>query len=171
MRNLLENKKLLLLISSLTLISFLFLGISNASAEHEYGEPFRQYETPGSSSVSDLAWEGEHLWVAAGTAYDKEAIIYKMDSNCTTILSTITPPSAENFMGGLAWAGNGLWVSARDVIYKIDTEGNIKYSLNSPDIFPMALAYDGSNLWVAGFHTDKIYKVKPLGDVLSSFNA
>jgi outer membrane protein assembly factor BamB len=46
-----------------------------------------------------------------------------------------------------------------------------KYSsFASPDSSPRGLAWDGTNLWLAGNSTDKIYKLNPsTGEVISSF--
>ncbi|MDE4542252.1 hypothetical protein [Thermoanaerobacterium sp. R66] len=46
------------------------------------------------------------------------------------------------------------------------------YSFSSPDSWPYGLAWDGTNLWLTGFNTQKIYKLNPsTGAVISSFSS
>jgi outer membrane protein assembly factor BamB len=46
------------------------------------------------------------------------------------------------------------------------------YSFSSPDSAPYGLAWDGTNLWLAGYNTQKIYKLNPsTGAVISSFSS
>ena len=71
----------------------------------------------------------------------------------------------------LAWDGEYLWTTDPrvDKIYKLDTNGNLISSFDSPDVIPRGITWDGEHLWVNSSSRKKIYEIDTSGNVISSF--
>ena len=112
--------------------------------------------------VSDLTWDGEHLW-ATDPNHDK---IYEIDTG-GNLISSFGVDSDIPF--GLAWDGEYLWVDeykSPPKIFEYDTSGNL---ISSFDFGPCrGMTWDEAYLWVTTL--DEIYKLDTGGNVISSFN-
>ena len=106
---------------------------------------------PGpTSSISELAFDGEHLWVSGYATYQLHKVSTVDGSILKSIPTSITRPY------GLTFDGTDLWVADAQglVIQKVDTaNGTVLTTLQSPGRVingPHGLAWDGNDFW----HTD-----------------
>ncbi len=78
-------------------------------------------------------------------------------------------PSA--FPQGLPLTGPHIWASADRKIHKLDTEGRVLTSFDSPGNDPTGLAFDGTHLWNTDSQSNRIHKLDTEGNVLASFDS
>lgn len=120
-------------------------------------------------SPSDLAWDGETLWVADW----REGILYRVSPEDGSTLGTIDAPGYRP--EGLAWGAGHLFVcdSGSDRVYKLDpATGEVQASYETPGGSPKGLAFDGTSLWLGDDRDDQIYELIPDdGTILSYFKA
>ncbi|MDI3311579.1 MAG: hypothetical protein QJR05_09180 [Thermoanaerobacterium sp.] len=71
------------------------------------------------------------------------------------------------------WPTNAANGTFQTIIWAYSNPLQFAYnSFSSPDSYPYGLAWDGTNLWLAGGNTQKIYKLNPsTGAVISSFSS
>ncbi len=98
---------------------------------------------------------------------------------CTFSVERDSPGIVDSFDSpassprGLTYDGKYLWNVDydKDMIYKLDTFGNIIHSFDSPGSEPSGLAYDGTYLWNADMETGMVYKLDTTGQVIESFES
>ena len=121
------------------------------------------------SYPTELAWDGEYLWVAENDL-DK---IHKIDPSTGTVIYSFDAPGDEP--SGLTWDGLYLWCADwnNDKIYQINSStGAVIYSFDSPGSQPTGLAWDGQYLWNADNAPGTIFKINPsIGAVVASFDS
>ncbi|EMR74853.1 hypothetical protein MBGDF03_00049 [Thermoplasmatales archaeon SCGC AB-540-F20] len=122
---------------------------------------------------SDLAWDGDYLWVAENChSVDSRICKVHIGDVKLWILKSFDIPAISP--QGLTWDGNYLWTADRNngKIYKINpSNGNVVDSFDSPGDHPTGLAWDGDYLWNADDGTNDIYKIDPSGgSVVCSFD-
>ncbi|MFV8570620.1 DUF4347 domain-containing protein, partial [Marinobacter sp. SBS5] len=88
-----------------------------------------------------------------------------------TELGSFPATGVVNSMSGLAFDGNGLWLTSpnNDTIYNYDTAGNLVTSFAAPGTSPTGITFDGTNLWVISRDANMVYEIDTLGNVQSSF--
>jgi len=122
-----------------------------------------------SENPSDLAWDGEALWVADW----REGKLYRVSPADGAVLGEMDAPGYKP--EGLAWAGGRLFVcdGAAAKVFKLDpATGEVEASYETPGRSPKGLAYDGSSLWLGDDSDDQIYELIPDdGTILSYFKA
>lgn len=120
-------------------------------------------------SPSDLAWDGQALWVADW----RDAVLYRISPEDGAVLGKIEAPGYKP--EGLAWGDGHLFVcdGMADKVYKLDpATGEVQASYETPGGSPKGLAYDGSSLWLGDDGDDQIYELIPDdGTILSYFKA
>ncbi|MFH0813189.1 MAG: hypothetical protein V2A69_10200, partial [Pseudomonadota bacterium] len=101
-----------------------------------------------------LAWDGNNMWVCEGN--HAFSVIFKMNIETGECLDYFFSPGPNP--QGLAYDGTYLWNldQADHKIYKIDPTtkavvGSVSTPTSNQDDFYTGLAWDGQNLWVAGF--------------------
>jgi len=75
---------------------------------------------------------------------------------------------------GLTWDSGSPWVTDRktDMIYRLDSEGNIAASFKSPGFHPAGLTWDGSHLWNVDKTEKMLYRINPAtGDTVRAFES
>jgi len=100
------------------------------------------------SSVSELAFDGEYLWVSGSS----EIQLFQISPIDGSVIRTI--PTTVNKPYGLTFDGTDLWLTdnTNKTIQRIDTaNGNILQSIPTPGIsntsYPGGLAWDGQDIW------------------------
>lgn len=120
-------------------------------------------------SPSDLAWDGQTLWVADW----RDGVIYRVSAEDGAVLGQIDAPGYKP--EGLAWGAGFLFVcdGTADKVYKLDpATGEVQASYETPGSSPKGLAYDGTSLWLGDDREDQIYELIPDdGTILSYFKA
>jgi len=129
-------------------------------------------------SISDIAFDGENLWVEGYNEY----LLVKISPVDGSILKTI--PTNIQRPYGLTFGNDHLWVADADnhIIQQVDTaNGNIIQSFPTPGIFvnsyPGGLAWDGQDIWhndMMGFNNnpnDSTFKINTSGQILQSYHA
>ena len=161
------------------MISFnpsLFLINSTNEIKNPPSQPIKTQSTltivsslPSPPFPTDLAWDGEYLWVAENDL-DK---IYQINSSTGVVIHSFNAPGSEP--SGLTWDGLYLWCADwnNNIIYQINSStGAVVYSFNSPGPRPTGLAWDGQYLWNADNALGTIYKINAsIGAVVASFDS
>ncbi len=161
------------------MISFnpsLFLINSTNEIKNPPSQPIKTQSTltivsslPSPPFPTDLAWDGEYLWVAENDL-DK---IYQINSSTGVVIHSFNAPGSEP--SGLTWDGLYLWCTDwnNNIIYQINSStGAVVYSFNSPGPRPTGLAWDGQYLWNADNALGTIYKINAsIGAVVASFDS
>ena len=119
-----------------------------------------------------LAWDGEHLWLSDSLS----DTIYELDKS-GNIISFFDAPLDDP--RDLTWDGTNLWViSSSTKINKIDTSGNVLFSMNTPRVGTdllsgTGLTWDGSHLWLStdDWGNEYIFKLDTSGGFLTYFEA
>jgi sugar lactone lactonase YvrE len=118
---------------------------------------------------SDMAWDGESLWIADW----RDAMLYRISPEDGSTLGVMDAPGYRP--DGLAWGMGHLFVcdSVSRKVYKLDTStGEVVASYETPGSSPAGLAFDGESLWLADSRDDQIYELIPDdGTILSYFKA
>lgn len=87
-----------------------------------------------------------------------------------TQLNTITLP--DHYMSGIAWDNGTYWVCTYypdpGKVYHIDGSGTILSQFVPPNNQPWDICLQGSDLWIADYWGDMLYKVTQTGTVLES---
>lgn len=120
--------------------------------------------TPPIEAGGVVAFDGIYLWFAA----DEQ--IHKIDTS-GNLLKSIDAPSSEGMygLGGLTFDGQYLWCATNGFgepgeVVCLDTLGNIISSFETPGENSVGLAYDGTNLWLADYVTERMYSFPTDGD-------
>ncbi len=146
----------------------LAMGLGAPAQAAPPGHVMAEFSAP-CASPSDLAWDGESLWVADW----REGVLYRVSPEDGTTLGTIKAPGYRP--EGLAWGEGHLFVSdsASRKIFKLDpATGEVQASYETPGRSPKGLAFDGTSLWLGDDGEDKIYELIPDdGTILSYFKA
>ena len=174
------KKKLIPISFSLMLLIFINPSLFLINSTNEIKNPPSQpIKTQGTLAIVDsfssptypteLAWDGEYLWVAENDL-DK---IHKIDPSTGAVIYSFDAPGDEP--SGLTWDGLYLWSAdwIKDKIYKINSStGAVIYSFDSPGSQPTGLAWDGQYLWNADNAPGTIFKINPsTGAVVTSFDS
>lgn len=132
------------------------------------------------NQVSDIAFDGSHLWVNGKDDFK----IYKISAVDGTILKVI--PTNIIYPKGLTFDGSHLWINDSDnlLMQQIDTlNGDIIKTISTPPTqgqsSPAGIAWDGSNLWVnddinlddCTATNDMTFYMDTAGIVLQEFNS
>lgn len=121
------------------------------------------------ANPSDLAWDGESLWVADW----RDGVLYRISPEDGSTLGKMDAPGYRP--DGLAWGMGHLFVcdSVSRKVYKLDVStGEVEASYETPGSLPAGLAFDGTSLWLADSRDDQIYELIPDdGTILSYFKA
>lgn len=88
-----------------------------------------------------VTWDGSSLWILTSEE------VYEVDKN-GNVLSTVPIPKSKlpelTVFKDIGWDGTNFWfVEARNRVYKMDTDGNMLGSFESPGDDPNGLAWDG----------------------------
>ena len=104
-------------------------------------------ETYVDSNVSPagLAWDGSHLWLSDPNNLQ----INRIDPLSMSVVASFSAPGTDP--RGLAWDGNSLWCvdGASDLVYQLDTAGNVIESWTVPGSDPFGITFDGEYFWVS----------------------
>ena len=123
------------------------------------------FPIPGDTWVTDMAYDGEDLWILAG-----KDNIHKFSTNGEFAGSYLTPGS---YPVGIAndtqhlWVGDSNWGNAK--IFKLERDGNTV--IKAPGFGrSTGLATDGLHLWAADddYQNPQIFKIEPDGSVIDS---
>ena len=128
------------------------------------------------SYVSDIAFDGENLWVEGYS----EFVLFKISPVDGAVLKTIYTNITRPY--GLEFANGNLWVADADnhLIQQVDTSnGNVISTFPTPCVsgYPQGLAWDGQNLWnndamaTSGNPNDSTYKITTTGQLLEAHHA
>jgi hypothetical protein len=153
-----------------------FIEAKNSISKRENGSnpPVIHNVIPSpTNNTNDIAFDGEHIWVAG----DNDFLIYQISIVDGSLIRTI--PTDVQHSHGLMFDGTNLWLSdgGNGVIQQIDTaNGNVIYSFDTPDLNPSyltGLAWDGNSIWSndvrTGFNPtgiDVTLKIDTIGVVL-----
>ena len=87
-----------------------------------------------------------------------------------TQVSTITLP--DHYMSGVAYDAGNYWVCTyypdNGIIYHINGSGAILSQFTPPNSQPWDICTQGSNLWIADYYGNMLYKVSTTGALLES---
>ena len=156
------KKKILTIFLCMLMTISVFGGINIAQADH--GDPIAEYTTPYYNPY-DLTWDGNNFWCTDMFANK----IHKLSIQGTelTISKTIDLPSGR-VPTGITWADGYIWYidsqygnPNKDIIYKIDTNGNEITNIDSPGFWAEGLSYDGFYLYLTDSGFNKVYKINP----------
>ena len=106
-----------------------------------------------------LAWDGTNLWSCRGQAVTS---IYKHSGGTATV--TLSIYYSTNYINGMTWNGDNIWLisvsSDQSYIHKINEDGDVLSTFYPAvaNLRATGLAFDGTNLWVGNYGTNKIYK-------------
>lgn len=130
------------------------------------------------SSINDIAFDGEYLWVEGYNEY----FLHQISPIDGSIINSI--PTSVQRPYGLTFDGTNLWLADADnkIIQRIDTaNGDVLQSFPTPAVsstsYPGGLAWDGENLWhndmmgILGNPDDSTYKLNTAGEILQSYHA
>ncbi len=174
------KKKLIFISFSLMLLIFINPSLFLINSRNEIKNPPSQLiKTQGTLSIvssfsspaypTELAWDGEYLWVAE----NDEGKIYQINSSTGAEIYSFNSPGDEP--SGLTWDGLYLWCADwnEDKIYQINAStGAVIYSFDSPGSQPTGLAWDGQYLWNADNAPGTIFKINSsTGVVVASFDS
>ena len=121
--------------------------------------------TAPSQFMADLAFDGAHLWVAAGDVGPDPDRLYEIDT-AGTVLSQFECPGSSP--GGLTYDGQYLWLvdMVTDRIYRLPTTGD--YFLPYPDFEFGYLTTDGADLWGTEEQAQMIRRFNSAGATVTS---
>jgi len=130
------------------------------------------------SSVIDIAFDGNYLWVAGVN----DLVFYQISPVDGSVKKTI--PTGVSAPYGLTFDGNNLWVADNPnfLIMQVDTaNGNVISSFPTPGSapsYPAGLAWDGNRIWHNDAETpgngtpgDTTYEINTTGGVVRAFKA
>ena len=152
------------------------LAVVPQNVRAEIGDVVNSFSAPEGTWPSGLAWDGSNLWMSSNAIdylYVKEIGIFKLDPMKGTVLYNCKPAKYNNY-SGLTY--DGTYLLNADAygsgIYKLNTSDcSIVSIIKSPDKFLTDLAWDGRYLWLYGYPSQKIYKVRPAdGLVVKSYD-
>ncbi len=87
-----------------------------------------------------------------------------------TQISTITLPN--HYMSGIAWDNGSYWVCTYypdpGTVYHINSSGAVLSQFTPPANQPWDICMQGSNLWIADYNANMLYKVSTAGTLLES---
>ncbi|MBN1425645.1 hypothetical protein JXA88_13905 [Candidatus Fermentibacteria bacterium] len=126
------------------------------------------------AGLGGLTFDGNTLWYAS---WDQgETRIFQCTPEGQTLTSFPAPGSSTSMGSGLAFGDGHLWYSdgVTDLIYRVDTAGQMVTSFAAPGHAPADLTFDGTHLWVADGDVDpdpdRLYKLDTTGAVISQFD-
>ncbi len=113
-----------------------------------------------------IALEGKDVWTSTVSGD-----IYKLEGQTGQVLKQFKAPSSQPW--GMAFDGKDLWITdfAEKRTYSLDTQsGDEKFSFQNPDQEHGAkgLTWDGQNLYIMGWTTNTIYKMKRDGEMVET---
>ncbi|MFZ5798673.1 MAG: S8 family serine peptidase [Desulfobulbaceae bacterium] len=106
---------------------------------------------------ADLAWDGTYLWAAI---LQTGPIIKINPATGAEVGFIPAPPGSRPF--GLTYAHGYLYVGDdnTDTIFKLNPgSGAVLDSWPAPGPYPAGLAFDGTNLWVSDWSSQRIYRM------------
>ena len=123
------------------------------------------FSTAGQASgEEDIAWDGTYFYVLQGGAY---GVVYKYNASGVYQNVSWSVASQDDEMRGIVCIGSNFYLcgSQRDKVYIYNSAGVFQsdYSVNTYGQDPNALAYDGTYLWVLGYHAHTVYKYSLAG--------
>lgn len=142
----------------------------------------RDLAARATGTVRDLAWDGQHLWVAnQSTTTPAWNLIDRLDPQTGEILQTVPAPLSAGGIRGIAWADGSLYANDKDSdsVYVWLPEAERWEAVfaapvppgGGPDnVFPTGMAWDGTSFWLANStgEYDYIFQLSPEGTVLST---
>lgn len=123
-------------------------GSASASEALNFGVIIQTFASPD-ARPSDLAFDGEHLWVVTDGAVPT---LWKLDPSDGSVVDSMPAPTAAATLG-LEHVGTSLWGSTDDPdeLYEASpVDGSVLGQLASPHTAPTGVAWDGADLWHAG---------------------
>ncbi|MBC8415668.1 MAG: choice-of-anchor D domain-containing protein [Candidatus Cloacimonetes bacterium] len=128
------------------------------------------------ASIGDcfgMTWDGTNLWITDHVTNPSSA--YELDINSGVILSQFDLP--DQYMSGIAYDTGNFWVATYypddpSVIYQVDNTGTVlqQFNFDIPGTTeqPWDLCMHGSDLWIADYYDDALYKVDTSGTILET---
>lgn len=161
--------------------NYLYCGIYGANGDEVYqidpsdGSYQLQFTDPVLEDTYGLTYDGTNLWLTDhrnGTNEPAVAYRYDMAGN---ILSEFDLP--DHYMSGIAYDNGNFWVATYypdnpSVIYQVDNTGTVlqqfNFELPGTTEQPWDLSVHGSDLWIADYYDDALYKVDTSGTILET---
>ena len=105
--------------------------------------------------TTGAAWDGAYLWLSDS----KHREIMQVDPLDMTIMTSFA--SAGTQPRGLTWDGSYLWSvdQADDMVYQMDTSGNVVETWAAPAVEPYGITFDGQYLWILDNDARKVFQV------------
>ncbi|MDP8268503.1 MAG: choice-of-anchor D domain-containing protein [Candidatus Tenebribacter davisii] len=159
--------------------TYLYCGIYGANGDEVYqidptdGTYQLQFSDPILEDTYGMSFDGTNLWLTDhrnGTYEPAAAYQYDMSGN---ILSEFDLPA--HYMSGIAYDNGDFWVATYYpdnpcIIYQVDNTGTVlqQFNFELPDTTeqPWDLCMLGSDLWIADYYDDVLYKVDTSGTIL-----
>ena len=163
--------------------TYLYCGIYGANGDQFYridpddGTYQLQFTNANIGDCFGMTWDGTNLWITDHVfPSSTPAIAYELDINSGAILSQFDLPA--HYMSGIAYDNGNFWVATYypddpSVIYQVDNTGTIlqQFNFDIPDNDeeqPWDLCMHGSDLWIADYYDDALYKVDTSGTILET---
>lgn len=123
---------------------------------------------PDDEQVYQMASDGSDLWIA----YSNQLIVGDEIPSGIYRYGTRGRDRIINEAGwGLVFDGRYIWATLKSgVVVKIEPDGNVLCSVNIGGT-PKGIAFDGENIWVAGYSQNVIHKVSGNCSLLQSIPA
>lgn len=165
--------------------TYLYCGIYGANGDEFYqidpddGTYQLLFTNPNIGDCFGMTWDGTNLWI---TDHENNSSIpasaIELDINSGTILSQFDLP--DHYMSGIAYDNGDFWVATYypdnpSVIYQVDNTGTVlqqfNFELPGTTEQPWDLCIHGSDLWIADYYDDALYKVDISGTILDSHSS
>ncbi|MEE9525365.1 MAG: CARDB domain-containing protein [Candidatus Woesearchaeota archaeon] len=126
----------------------------------------------GENTITNHYCNGSTVWETHKnyTCYNPGTV----SSYCDSLDYNESVLTCDNSCQSGACVENGyLWLvnNYQDKIHKMTTNGSIIKSIDTPNISPQGLTWDGTYLWHADDFANKIYQLTTNGDIISSFDS
>jgi len=159
--------------------TYLYCGIYGANGDEVYqidpadGTYQLQFSDPVLEDAYGMSFDGTNLWLTDhrnGTYEPAAAYQYDMSGN---ILSEFDLPA--HYMSGIAYDNGDYWVATYypdnpSIIYQVDNTGTVlqqfNFELPGTTEQPWDLCMHGSDIWIADYYDDALYKVDTSGTIL-----
>jgi outer membrane protein assembly factor BamB len=164
--------------------NYLYCGIYGANGDEVYqidpsdGSYQIQFVDPVLEDTYGMTYDGTNLWLTDHRNLTSDpAIAYQYDMN-GNILSEFNLP--DHYMSGIAYDNGDYWVATYypdnpSVIYQVDNTGTVlqqfNFELPGTTEQPWDLCMHGSDLWIADYYDDALYKVDTSGTILDSHSS